>query len=337
MKKIKSLCLIVFVSLSFTIVPPLNAVYAKQTFLNILIANTRMNLKHWGGGAGGGGGGGGGGGIYFPKILHSIDADTTDSEQGDSQIQLTEDSFESEGYLVTYSFAQSKTNFLDLLEYSNSLTTERLSVNFVGTGETISVNGMETPALIMRDSATITFQDIYAIQGTQPTWRLHVVMLQSCYSMYNSDLANEFHNLGAKVVLGFDDEVQMDLALTIIQTFWDHLNSENLSVEQAYYQTEDDFEEAESFAVWLSDYLAENELIAAALTLFSSTGLEALIWFLIPILLIVNPILAVLLMALAFVGVLAVCLGILYIIYAVTEIPNPFTMVDFNGGTETYL
>jgi hypothetical protein len=226
-KSMLKLVFIFFVFTSFTIVQPLGTPIVAETTYNHLLQKARSKIRYWGitGPIGLDPGPGGGGGGDLPELVtnrfFSID---TSYENSWDITQVLKNSFSENSYDLYSSFGLSKTDFSNDLVDANTNVISKLCIGFVGEGTMITSGTSLTPALVMSNGETISRFELADIRGSTSSWKTHAVFLYSCYSVAERDLADEFRLMGADVVIGYKEEVEVNLALELTKIYWECLN-----------------------------------------------------------------------------------------------------------------
>ena len=110
------------------------------------------------------------------------------------------------------------------------------------------------------------------------------------------------------------------MALELTNIYWECLTTNGTSIEETYQQTYEAFEHAQSWSTFITEHLIENGHVLAALTLLASSGMVAVIKWIISTVLIESVIFLLLMVVLVLILVLAVVLAILTIIWCVVSI-----------------
>ena len=336
--KLISLIFVYSILCSFAIVPPLQYQTSATTQYQYLLKKAQSNIKYWGitGPIDLDPGDGGGGGFlpdFVLKLLLSID---TNIENSWEQTQILNDEFEQDSYQLFPSSGSSDTEFLQNLKDADSHTRTKLCVSFIGEGTMVTTGGRSTPALIMANGDTVIDNDIASIRSEMSSWKTSAVFLYSCHSTATADLAYQFYQMGADVVIGYKEQVETYLALELTKLFWKNYETDQTSLEAAYFQTQADFDEAESWGTFIREYLIENGFIMSLLSWVAVSGMGTAIGYVIEILE-WGFVCAALFGILIAILIIAVVIGILSIVWAVSHIIWPMRMYDFNGAIDTMI
>lgn len=105
---------------------------------------------------------------------------------------------------------------------------------------------------------TITYDDLYRLSREKDYWHLKFVLMTGCYTMITDKLSLGFSLLGAEVVIGGDEEVNVEAAAVVAEVFYDYVLEEHYSVEEAFTQTELEYEESKHYAEEFKDDVWNN-------------------------------------------------------------------------------
>ncbi len=338
-KSMLKLVFVFFVFTSFTIIQPLGTPIVAETTYKHLLQKARSKVKYWGitGPIGLDPGPGGGGSGDIPDfVLNRFLSIDTDYENSWDITQILKNRFSQNSYDLYSSFGLSKNDFFNDLVDANTNVKSKLCIGFVGEGTMITSGTRLTPALVMSNGETITRLDLEEYQNSVSSWRTHAVFLYSCYSVAESDLADELNLMGADVVIGYKEEVEVNLALELTKIYWECLTTNETSIEGAYHQTYEAFEHAQSWAVFIKEHILDNEITLAIISAFAAGGMAYAVKLLIS-LIIESVLLFLLVFVLVLLLVLAVVIVIYTIIWAIVHLDWPMRMFDYNGDIETYL
>ncbi|MHA1687616.1 MAG: hypothetical protein ACTSYD_14630, partial [Candidatus Heimdallarchaeaceae archaeon] len=290
-KKVLTLFFITCLLTGVSFLPGLQYSLSSKTLFDYYLTLARSRITYWGLDGTGGTGpidldpGGGGSGGYTPdkylKVLLSYDAT---EEIHTDQVKIVESNFTAHDYFVFLSYAQDQTDFAQDLVDANTLASKRLCISFVGEGTMVSVDGSDTPALVMKNGETISKTQLRYTRLKVSSWVVYAVFLYSCYSLASDDLAEQFSRMGAKVVFGYEDKVETTLATEITNLFWTNYKVNQTSLEGAFVQTKEAYKHAHNLATFLYNIiLGLPDVLLELLILAGESGILATALWLISI------------------------------------------------------
>lgn len=281
--------------------------------------------------------GGGSGGytpdppLFYYKTLLSFNPYPYD---GDRQTADTEESYSSWLWNIYQSSGYiSRNEFLQAIRDADEETSEKLAISYVGHGNVISGQSV----LILPSGNTITYDDLYKLSKERDYWHLKFVLMTGCYTMFTTHLSDGFARLGAEVVIGGAEEASVDAAAVVADVFYYYVLDEHYSVEEAFTQTELEYEESKHYAEEFKDDVWNNVFSDSELEFLSSLDSDfwgtvtnvgnylqdlnqTLFW---------NPLVAIL--------IILILLGALILPYINISIPFPYEMRDLDTTKLTYI
>ncbi|NPD88396.1 MAG: hypothetical protein HGN29_06715 [Asgard group archaeon] len=285
-----------------------------------------------------GGGGGGGGGdpppTYYYRTLLSLNPDP---DLGDPQTTDTEDIYSQWNWHIHNPTTDDKTEFLQAIDDSDSMTTNKLAISYVGHGDIED----EEPYLKLPDESKVKYSDLDDLSTEKSYWHLRFVLMTGCHSMDNDRLADGFHKLGAEVVIGGIGDASVALSKAVANIFYYYALTEHYSVEEAFTFVEQDYDEASDNADTVNQEVMDDVFGGSVDNLIDSLAddfwgtEEDITSYLISI----YPTWAITLtMIAALIIILILLFPILILPWFFSSLPDfPYRMKDYNTDTLTYI
>ncbi len=124
--------------------------------------------------------------------------------------------------------------------------------------------------MILPGGNTISYDDLYKLSLEKDYWHLKFVLMTGCSTMFTTHLSDGFAKLGAEVVIGGAEDVNVDAAAVVANVFYSYVLDEHYSVEEAFTQTELDYEESKHYAEDLRDDVWNNVFFGSEIEFLSS-------------------------------------------------------------------